>query len=292
MKTILSAFKTWTQKKIKESITASTADWNENDSSKSSYVKNRTHWEEKTIATLVSERTVNISENGSWGKLSESCPMLTAGQTYIVVLNDTIYECIARSSSNYVIIGNGTIYGDGEIGNGEPFSCDSYDNGTIYLNVAMAGNYTISISTTQTVTHKLDKKYLDLPDNIATIDYVLDAISDTYTKDEVDEKINNVNTEIGNINESINGINTGIDNINEKINEAKDYILLNDAEKDGYIYKVEIRNGNLVSSYGELDDFIYTTGDDGTIKITGWKQTCYGNNSTIMLVPNDDNIIL
>lgn len=43
MKTILSAFKTWTQKKIKES----TADWNENDSSKSSYVKNRTHWEEQ-----------------------------------------------------------------------------------------------------------------------------------------------------------------------------------------------------------------------------------------------------
>ena len=43
IKTILSAFKTWTQKKIKDS----TADWNENDSSKSSYVKNRTHWEEQ-----------------------------------------------------------------------------------------------------------------------------------------------------------------------------------------------------------------------------------------------------
>lgn len=43
IKTILSAFKTWTQKKIKES----TADWNENDSSKSSHVKNRTHWEEQ-----------------------------------------------------------------------------------------------------------------------------------------------------------------------------------------------------------------------------------------------------
>lgn len=43
IKTIFSAFKTWTQKKIKDS----TADWNENDSSKSSYVKNRTHWEEQ-----------------------------------------------------------------------------------------------------------------------------------------------------------------------------------------------------------------------------------------------------
>jgi hypothetical protein len=43
IKTILSAFKTWTQKKIKDS----TADWNENDSSKNSYIKNRTHWEEQ-----------------------------------------------------------------------------------------------------------------------------------------------------------------------------------------------------------------------------------------------------
>ena len=43
MKTILSALQTWTQKKIKNS----TADWNENDSSKDSYIKNRTHWEEQ-----------------------------------------------------------------------------------------------------------------------------------------------------------------------------------------------------------------------------------------------------
>ena len=47
VKTILSAVKTWTQGKIKESITASTADWNQNDKSADNYVKNRTHWEEK-----------------------------------------------------------------------------------------------------------------------------------------------------------------------------------------------------------------------------------------------------
>ena len=171
IKTILSAFKTWTQKKIKDS----TADWNENDSSKSSYIKNRTHWEEKKLTHLISEKTVTISENGGYETLSNSCPMLTAGQTYIVVLNGTVYECIARSYDSYVIIGNGTIFGDGEIGNGEPFSCDSYDNGNIYLNVAMAGNYTISIYTTETVTHKLDKKYLDLPTNLATTEDVKSA---------------------------------------------------------------------------------------------------------------------
>lgn len=40
MSTILSAFKDWTKKEIKDS----TADWNQNDSSANNYVKNRTHW--------------------------------------------------------------------------------------------------------------------------------------------------------------------------------------------------------------------------------------------------------
>lgn len=168
METILSAVKTWTKGKIKES----TADWNENDSSKSSYVKNRTHWEEKKLIYLVPEMTVTISEDGGYETLSESCPILTAGQAYTVVLNGVTYECIARQYDSGGLIGNGTIYGDGDAGNSEPFSCDSYDDGTIYLNAAIAGNYTISISTIEAITHKLDKKYLDLPTNLATTDDV------------------------------------------------------------------------------------------------------------------------
>lgn len=171
METILSAVKTWTKGKIKES----TADWNENDSSKSSYVKNRTHWEEKKLIYLVPEMTVTISEDGGYETLSESCPILTAGQAYTVVLNGVTYECIARQYDSGGLIGNGTIYGDGDAGNSEPFSCDSYDDGTIYLNAAIAGNYTISISTIEAITHKLDKKYLDLPTNLATTDDVESA---------------------------------------------------------------------------------------------------------------------
>lgn len=43
IKTILSAVKTWTTRKIKES----TADWKQNDVNANGYVKNRTHWEEE-----------------------------------------------------------------------------------------------------------------------------------------------------------------------------------------------------------------------------------------------------
>ena len=50
MKTAMSALQAWTKKEIKKTenrIVDSTADWNENDSSKDSYIKNRTHWEEE-----------------------------------------------------------------------------------------------------------------------------------------------------------------------------------------------------------------------------------------------------
>lgn len=180
IKTLISAIQAWTKKEIKKTedrIVDSTADWNENDSSKDSYIKNRTHWEEVKQKYLIPETSVFISEDYGNVSLSDSLPLLTIGQEYIVVLNGTTYKCIAREyDGSSAIIGNGTIYGDDNEGNGEPFSCDSYDDGSIYLNVATAGKYTISISIAQTEIHKLNPKYLDIPDNLATTDDIQEAM--------------------------------------------------------------------------------------------------------------------
>ena len=74
--------------------------------------------------------------------------------------------------------------------------------------------------------------------------------------------------------------------------EAYDYFVLNDAVT-GVQYKIEIRNGNLTSSLmASLDDFIYTTNEDGTNTITGWNETYLGESSTEMIVPNDGLIII
>ena len=124
----------------------------------------RTHWEEVEEVEIIAETTVTISEDNSDAVLPKTT-QLTVGQTYFVILDGVSYECVAWYSDDEdaVIIGNGAIFG-GEGGNGEPFSCDSYSEGEIYLNTEKAGTYTISISTKENVIHKLDKKYM--PDEV------------------------------------------------------------------------------------------------------------------------------
>ena len=120
----------------------------------------RTHWEEVEEVEIIAETTVTISEDNSDADLPKTT-QLTVGQTYFVILDGVSYECVAWYSDDEdaVIIGNGAIFG-GEGGNGEPFSCDSYSDGEIYLNTEKAGTYTISVSTEENIIHKLDKKYL------------------------------------------------------------------------------------------------------------------------------------
>lgn len=157
--------------------------WNQNDPTADDYIKNRTHWEETIQGkfALVPEMTVNISDDGGYQDLSNSVK-LTAGEKYTVILNGITYECVARdfNDEDAVIIGNGAVYGDGIKGNDEPFSCDNYSDGTIYLNVAAAGTYTISICSdeTRTIVHKLDKKFIDIPDNLVTEEDVINLMDE------------------------------------------------------------------------------------------------------------------
>ena len=137
-------------------------DWNQNDETAPDYVKNRPFYEERIGTYLVSEMTVSIDSDGDCAILREDCPVLTVGNTYIVVLNGTTYECVARYNEEWkgILLGNETVCGDGNPGNNEPFVIDSYDGGDIYLNTLTAGEYTISIFGDITVTHKLDVKYM------------------------------------------------------------------------------------------------------------------------------------
>ena len=140
----------------------------------------RTHWEEVEEVEILAETTVTISEDNSDVVLSKTT-QLTIGQTYFVILDGVSYKCVAWYSDDEdaVMIGNGAIFG-GEGGNGEPFSCDNYSGGEIYLNTEKAGTYTISISTIKNVVHKLDKKYM--PDEvIKSIDNAQSTANDAQT---------------------------------------------------------------------------------------------------------------
>lgn len=142
MKTILSAMKTWTKGKIKES----TADWNENDSSKDSYVKNRTHWEEEVPVSVMLEQMVGYYPFA--GLINDDGFVFEEGATYIVTCNGTRYELTGRCYSEWdmMYVGNG-LYMDGVDDNsGVPFAIAGYSDGNMFLS-APFGVYTVSVST-------------------------------------------------------------------------------------------------------------------------------------------------
>ena len=144
MKTMVSAVKSWTEKKFDES----TADWNQNDPTASNYIKNRTHWEEKREFIAIPETCIHktyiythlLDPNWDIG------PQIEPGVTYTIIFNGIKYESVGK---NY--IGWGQTY----IGNHPdqlhaseyPFSVVYYPyEGDFQLRLPHYGQYTISIS--------------------------------------------------------------------------------------------------------------------------------------------------
>ena len=124
-----------------------TPDWNQNDETASDYVKNRTHYISDPVETILLEETfIETSGNGDIYGIIPASIVFVEGQTYNITFNGTEYECIAwyYSDLDYVVIGNGSIIG-GEGGNGEPFACYSYSDGSCYLGTPDKGAYTLKI---------------------------------------------------------------------------------------------------------------------------------------------------
>lgn len=146
MKTILSGIQTWVKGKIKQS----TADWNQNDKNADSYVKNRTHWEEKKQSVIIDNLTSEQYDNGDY----PACTFVV-GQEYTVIWNGVIYNnLICQFDGNYRILG-------GNVHPNCPFYID--DNGGNGLYVSSwdeVEDFTVSIIEHSNIIHKLDPKYL------------------------------------------------------------------------------------------------------------------------------------
>ena len=186
----------------------------------------RTHWEEVEEVEILAETTVTISEDNSDAALPKTT-QLTVGKTYFVILDGVSYECAAWYSydEDAVIIGNGAIFG-GEGGNSEPFSCDSYSSGDIYLNTEKAGTYTISISTKENIIHKLDKKYL--PDEV--IEGVGIANNAQATANNAQTAANNAQTTANSKMNASNPVGTGSFSMGRKANS----VVGNYSHSEGY----------------------------------------------------------
>lgn len=154
MKTILSAVKNWTKKELNRKAKDSVADWNQNDPGADNYVKNRTHWDEEKI--LVDCLTKTDYEAGNFSGCT-----FTDGTEYVVTFNDRTYE-------NLVCYTDGDFHILVSTSDGYDFYVD--DDGGDGLYIEYDGDWEISI--TELVPHKLNKKYLDIPENVATVDDV------------------------------------------------------------------------------------------------------------------------
>lgn len=139
-------------------------DWNQNDSTAADYVKNRPFYTGNPVETvLIEERTVAFVD-GSGG--FQSTFEATAGETYKVSLDGTVYECTCVNFNNLLAIGNLSIMGAGS-DTGEPF-CIFVSNGQgiEIITADASASHTLSISGFAQEVVKIDEKYL--PDTIAT----------------------------------------------------------------------------------------------------------------------------
>lgn len=166
METILSAIKTWTKKEIKNS----TADWNQNDSTMSNYIKNRTHWKEETIVTYLNKQTINLTNpctnyGTPEGWYYEYCDNLhikdlKIGEEYTIIVDGIAYTETARSVENGICFGKELPYYWEEKPN-VPYGIFVHISNNVPLFSAFGlGNHTFEIYQNKTIAHQIDPKYI------------------------------------------------------------------------------------------------------------------------------------
>jgi hypothetical protein len=174
MKTIISGLKQW----VSTQITKSKSDWNQNDSSATNYVKNRTHYSyEKEIVFLPNTNLTEYDMDGVGESAINLPSAIKTGQEYNVIFDGNIYSCVGYTNTNIsgsIMLGNMNIV-ESMIGadfadTGEPFLIVYTSTRAMvanaYVYTPTIDSHTIKITYMGEAVKRIDKKYL--PD----MDYV------------------------------------------------------------------------------------------------------------------------
>ena len=140
------------------------SDWNQNDDTKSDYVKNRPFYTGDRVETVfIEESTVSFAaENGLYMAKFQSTFAATVGETYKVYWDGTVYECTCTFTDliGIIAIGNLSIAGAGS-DTGEPFMIGVFNGKGIQIATTdTSASHTISISGFVQEVVKIDEKYL------------------------------------------------------------------------------------------------------------------------------------
>lgn len=165
-------------------------DWNQNDPTADDYIKNRPFYSENGEAIILKE--TQLTFDGGYSDIIEAPVTLEAGKTYKITYNGITYECVAVNSASLerstlgvmplaaavteIVIGNfALLMGAGDTG--EPFCMINHPGeALVVLDVNGAESATVDIKEDVEIVHKLDKKFIDMPDGIITEDNLYDNL--------------------------------------------------------------------------------------------------------------------
>lgn len=162
---------------LKQKMKNYRGNWNQNDHTADDYIKNRPFYSE--VGTV--EILPKITLTGAPFTLKES---LKRGEKYTIIFDDVEYTSIAKEYDGYIMIGNNAVYqwdGGIETDTGEPFAIEVEDNSleawcyTIYDSMpndtmGTVSTHTVQILRDSEIVHKLDKKFVPIPDDVVSED--------------------------------------------------------------------------------------------------------------------------
>lgn len=138
------------------------ADWGENDETKLSHIKGRTHWKEEFGGDVIVPETTKTFD-GYYVTLGGSKLGIVEGTTYIVQFNGEEYTVVGQNYKGDMIMGNAhLIDADGE-DTEEPFVITWIGGTNYYLTRRKSNPRTLTVSVTskeETIYHKLEHGYL------------------------------------------------------------------------------------------------------------------------------------
>ena len=170
--------------------------WNQNDPAADDYIKNRPFYSEGVKEKTIVNWNVDFDSGEIVSTMDAAGPTvyqaiiedtsltsLKIGQKYTVLWDSKTYECVAEEVDGIGAIGNASYLGYmtaiGYEDTGEPFFISILDREAGVVFGTEAGKHTCVIKTVTEVIHKLDKKFIDMPDGIVTDDSLSTILEDT-----------------------------------------------------------------------------------------------------------------
>ena len=150
----------------------SRGNWEQNDPVADDYIKNRTHWEENREEIVVKEQTISgftVMQDPIYFVENAFIMEPIVEQTYTVNWDGVDYSVVAKEDDSGMIYMGNANYLYMSSGGDIPFAI-IFSGGIFVVTESSATSHTIAISTVQKVIHKLDKKFIDMPDDIITED--------------------------------------------------------------------------------------------------------------------------